>query len=933
MWKNYAFATAFLFAVALIPIVQQADALPFISKEKGLDYDLELISINADGSRTYQKTTVPPRLYYDGMYQDYRLTESAGSVKLETGHAGSLVFDKTACTYDLYISGFIDELSVPELNNVSWTVKGKAASSSTWSSVNTVNNAACNVSVSTTESTVKIIGERSSASGTFQIVLDYIPGNGIKETFRAYNNNPAWNNHNIGFTETLEVPRIINFGNKTYDLANHNGTVLNRNWIENNNAKLVKFSDNSFYDFGIGFDNLNDVKITWDGSKAKLAFNYLYPTTIVPYQTWFEVDPTLNFNVGGTNNVGALYDVQERMGQRIADTAPRGAVLDSVTMRFKKTGSPTGSMVGEMRTVSGDTLVATSTNSKDVSTITTGAGGEDVTFTFSQPTIPSAEFRIVAYYAGGDGTNYIDVLGSTTDTVANQQFTYTFPDNTWNDVATSDVRGSMTYTFSPPNPPTNFNCTPVDNYVSCTWTASSPGTGVAGYFIGRSLDNSTFPAANKTSVGNVTSYSLTQYLRPGLLYYVNITASKTGVGNSTSAYDSFTANNRPDAPTLRQPMVAISGTAINATSTAGASNGGDAVKDFGLRCELNNTGGWQTVVSNSTIPSNRKYTISGLWSTGDVLICQWRDGNSIGWSAWSNNSTYPPRPDAVTDLEVVAVFQTTAQIQWTAPNIYGLTLIGYQVNYTSPWGTPTTVITTTNSSDTEYLISGLTPNTQYSFRVSAVTDTGKNASGNIVNVATITAFSVGDIDLDDANPLRMPIRFVQTDLNSTTTELEVIYDNEFELDCEMYFQFAQDTQEYDNLNGTEYDDDNDSVIFYFNNASNEVITVDCLDSITNATGRYQFQQSNFPLLDLINGFRDGTYGTAGQFGVIDLITLMAIIFGMIGFNRVNPSVGAVLMFFIMGGLAYFEIIQWYTLASGMVAMLIFVVVAATRKDD
>lgn len=284
----------FLALVILIPLLHDASALAPI--EKGINYDREQV-----GPNEYVVTSHPERIYdYTGadgkpVWVDYRLFEDASIVQLETANAGTLVFDKNTCSYNFYNGGRVEPGNDPKIKGISWTVKGKEASASTWSNVNGINNAACVVAVSSTESTVAITGTKTNGAGTFQIKIDYSPGRGIKETMRAYNNNPAWNNHNIGFTETFEVPRIIHIGGQEYDLANYNQTILDRDWIENNEAKLVRLSDKIFYDFGIGFDNLNDIKITWTGTVAKLSLNYLYPTQIVPYQTWFEVDPTFGY--------------------------------------------------------------------------------------------------------------------------------------------------------------------------------------------------------------------------------------------------------------------------------------------------------------------------------------------------------------------------------------------------------------------------------------------------------------------------------------------------------------------------------------------------------------------------------------------------------------------------------------------------------------
>ncbi len=69
----------------------------------------------------------------------------------------------------------------------------------------------------------------------------------------------------------------------------------------------------------------------------------------------------------------------------------------------------------------------------------------------------------------------------------------------------------------------------------------------------------------------------------------------------------------------------------------------------------------------------------------------------------------------------------------------------------------------------------------------------------------------------------------------------------------------------------------------------------------------------------------------GSFGAMDLITMFVIVISMIGFNRVNESVGAIFNIIILGSLAYFEIIQLPTIIFGMIAVVIMVVIGTTRK--
>lgn len=101
--------------------------------------------------------------------------------------------------------------------------------------------------------------------------------------------------------------------------------------------------------------------------------------------------------------------------------------------------------------------------------------------------------------------------------------------------------------------------------------------------------------------------------------------------------------------------------------------------------------------------------------------------------------TTTPPPNAVEDLVATAISQTRNDLSWSQPNLNGESLLGYQINFTTPCGTPTTVlVNNTGNSTTTASHTGLTLGTCYSYRVSAWTAGGNNATGNIANATTNT---------------------------------------------------------------------------------------------------------------------------------------------------------------------------------------------------
>ena len=94
----------------------------------------------------------------------------------------------------------------------------------------------------------------------------------------------------------------------------------------------------------------------------------------------------------------------------------------------------------------------------------------------------------------------------------------------------------------------------------------------------------------------------------------------------------------------------------------------------------------------------------------------------------------PPNP--ITSLNATNIGANSVDIIWAAPNSFGSgTFQNYTANSTTPWDQPLTFVGNTTS--LFYNVTGLTFGTQYSFRVSAVTEIPYNTTGSyILNITT-----------------------------------------------------------------------------------------------------------------------------------------------------------------------------------------------------
>jgi len=193
-------------------------------------------------------------------------------------------------------------------------------------------------------------------------------------------------------------------------------------------------------------------------------------------------------------------------------------------------------------------------------------------------------------------------------------------------------------------------------------------------------------------------------------------------------------------------------------------------------------------------------------------------------------------------------------------------------------------------------------------------------------------FPIVSIPINQTNPDLIDFIFIREDLNSTLTTLDVQYPLTYDTTCSFYFNLAMVNLVHSNLTTTPIGNGRQEATFSFNSPENDIIDVECIDEHTNATGRYLITQNDFELLNLIDSFRSTSqFGTSGMFGALDFITLAVIVISFIGFNRKNEAVGVIIAIFIIGGTAFFGIIQFPTIIAGIIAVLVMLAVVTTRK--
>ncbi len=339
--------------------------------------------------------------------------------------------------------------------------------------------------------------------------------------------------------------------------------------------------------------------------------------------------------------------------------------------------------------------------------------------------------------------------------------------------------------------------------------------------------------------------------------------------------------------------------------------------------------------------------VSDWWGLGVKLNNEVRGGSQVisvfASATFELTATYSSN-EAVTDLIITDERGTAIDLSWTEPTLLVGAIDGYQINFTTPHNLNVASIVSgannTGSTATSYTVSGLLGQTNYSFRVGAWNTLGGiNASGNVVNGTTgidpTSAFTPGTFNVTDTGTDIRDIRFDEITVNPTTTRLNVTFPDTFtNLKCDFSYEFAITNRTYENLASVP-----DPVVpgynettFLFNNVQNEIITAYCWNN-SDGNGTYIIAQNSIPFVNQIKQFQAGDFGTSGDFGGLDLVSLLVFgVIATIGFNRKNEAVGAVFLLFLTFGLSWFGIITIPTAMGGIIAVIILLVVVQVRKD-
>ncbi|VVC05592.1 Fibronectin type III domain protein [uncultured archaeon] len=144
--------------------------------------------------------------------------------------------------------------------------------------------------------------------------------------------------------------------------------------------------------------------------------------------------------------------------------------------------------------------------------------------------------------------------------------------------------------------------------------------------------------------------------------------------------------------------------------------------------------------------------------------------NSVTPSDPSNEATVttsalaPTVPNPPSGLSATAVSPSDVNLAWTAPSNAGYQITGYEIDVKIGTGSYLVLVANTANAATSYSITGLTPSTTYTYRVSAIDSAGTSSPSNEASVTTLTDSSQNQPQAPP--PVTPPNPSATTDANS-----------------------------------------------------------------------------------------------------------------------------------------------------------------------
>ncbi len=754
MSKAFYFILALAIAGGSLAITNPFD-LPLVYAEtvttKGNNYDL--IEDFTIGEAKW--TSHPERIMVNGQWENYFLQADNQKIIFRSNSIGGFIYDIPSCSYSIYENGFNGNNIIPSVSAVATkNVNGQ------WQNMQ-VNNELCDVTFTTNLNGIEIFSTKTltenfniqATNGTIitnstqtekfvqELKVDIFGG--IKETFKVWNES----DEPLGISQTVHTGDSITVGDNELNISQYNGQSFDKQFLEDNKAKVFEIANNLNYDFDLGFDSLTGINIISENgffsSTNKVNLDYASGNFV----NYLEIDPTLTLSTvntsgfvadlscdGSADNTGsALY-----VGNNVAGTNCIVAFIeyDVTSIPDNNLGITSAFFNYDVSNVWNGETIDMKVLTVNKSSLTNQQFYDNMKSTTTYP-----KFATVPHYSIGTGFSEEFTNEFQTADVTDNSLTLGFiPENSVfggaSDLMAIDTGTHelvITYSMATaPQPPTGLTATFNNPNVDLSWTAGNDGgSTITGYKIEHSTDNVNFSTLVANTGNSNTSYTHTTPTTGQTNYYKVYAINAIGTSTASNTASDFvgTPPNPPTSVTTSITNVNTNPLDVLIQWSAPTNVGSGTLTGF----EIVRDG---SVVATVGLVSSYTDTVPSAGTYAYIV----RAISTHGTSSDSNTSniTTPNPPSAITDLSATANSDTAIALSWSSPNNGGSAITLYKV-----FQDAVQIDTTTNTS---YTVTGLTPNTSYDFTVIASNNAGDSTASNTATETTYLEIT-GHIDL------------------------------------------------------------------------------------------------------------------------------------------------------------------------------------------
>ena len=347
-----------------------------------------------------------------------------------------------------------------------------------------------------------------------------------------------------------------------------------------------------------------------------------------------------------------------------------------------------------------------------------------------------------------------------------------------------DLSESSASSENAPSRPTNLEAYPISTTsIFLTWDVADPDEDVTGYKI-----ESREGSENYSTLASNTGSNANSFVHGGLSDSNTYSYRIYAINDKGTSSASSTASEKPEDSLAPAALTAtaISPTKIKLswfppTSTFGQSIGGyilerEIINDVYDEIETVGSGTTTYTISNLQTDKTYTYVVKAKFSSGGG------SPRSNTASATPNEDSTEPTSSSISapsspNLTAQVISETQINLSWSKPSDGGAPITGYKIEVKENSGSFSILVENTKSTTRTYSHTNLTPNSNYTYKVSAINGLGPGSSSNESSGTPTEAPEeleikpLGRLSIDEGNRLAFIVGITDTSLDNVRFSL------------------------------------------------------------------------------------------------------------------------------------------------------------------